>query len=182
MKRRAYVALLALPILNAQQAPDVTAGRGVAALGAQLASEFQRLNRILDDARVNGYLESVGGRLVKQIPETGFAFHFAAYADNEESGIHEPRVLPGGYIYVPESLILASRDEAEFAGMLAHAVAHAADRDATRQASRAELAQDSTIPLTMGDSAAPTREARSRSRSWRSREGTSVRPTIGQCP
>jgi predicted Zn-dependent protease len=158
MKPLAYLMLLTLPALNAQQTPGAAPGRGVnfystekeAALGAQMASEFQRQNRILDDAQVNAYLESAGGRLLKQLPDTGFTFHFAVFADSEK-GIHEPRVLPGAYVYVPESLILAARDEAEFAGMLAHAIAHAADRDATRQASRGELLQLSMIPLlTMG--------------------------------
>jgi predicted Zn-dependent protease len=164
MKPLAYLMLLAVPALNAQQSPAGAAGRGVnfysiekeAALGAQLASEFQRQNKILDNDQVNGYLNSVGGRLLKQIPETGFTFRLAAFADSEKSGVHEPRVLPGAHIYVPESLILAVKNEAEFAGMLAHAIAHSANRDATRQASRAELVQIGTIPLWMSDAAAPS--------------------------
>jgi predicted Zn-dependent protease len=154
MKSLAYLILLALPALNAQQNSDRAVGRGVnfysiekeAALGTQVASDFQRQNQALDDAQVNGYLRSVGDRLLKQIPETGFTFHFAAFVDGEKSGLHEARVLPGGYIYVPETLILTVRNEAEFAGMLAHAIAHAASRDATRQASRANLVKLGTIP------------------------------------
>ena len=155
MKSLAYLVLFALAALNAQQAPDRTVGRGVnfysiekeAALGAQMASDFPRQIQVLDDAQVNGYLRSVGARLLKQIPETGFTFHFAAFVDGEKGGPHEARVLPGGYVYVPERLILTARDEAEFAGMLAHAIAHAANRDATRQASRGSLANLATIPL-----------------------------------
>jgi predicted Zn-dependent protease len=158
MKSLTYLMLLALPALNAQQSPDSTASRGVnfysieqeSALGAQMASEFQRQSQMLDNAQVNGYLTSVGDRLLKQIPETGFTFHFAAFVDKDTSGLHEARVLPGGYIYVPESLILSARDEAEFAGMLAHAVAHAASRHAARQASRGNAAALATIPLVAG--------------------------------
>jgi beta-barrel assembly-enhancing protease len=155
MKALAYLLLIALPALNAQQNPDAAAGRGVnfysiekeAALGAQVAADFRRQNQILDDAQLNGYLARLGERLLKQIPETGFTFHFAAFVDDEKSGLHEARVLPGGYIFVPESLILASGEEAEFAGMIAHAVAHAAARHATRQASRGTVANFSSIPL-----------------------------------
>jgi predicted Zn-dependent protease len=51
-------------------------------------------------------------------------------------------MLPGGIIIVSEHLILAARDEAEFAGMLAHAMAHAAGRHATRMLTRREIAQE----------------------------------------
>jgi predicted Zn-dependent protease len=157
MKSLLYLVLLALPALSAQETSGRAVGPGVnfysiekeAALGAQMAGDFQRQNQVLDDPQVNGYVRSVGERLVRQIPETGFTFHFAVFVDGEASGLHEARVLPGGYIYVPESLILTARDEAEFAGMLAHAVAHAANRDATRLASRRNAANLATIPLTV---------------------------------
>jgi predicted Zn-dependent protease len=65
-------------------------------------------------------------------------------------------VLPGGYIFVPESLLLAARDEAEFAGMLAHAMAHATERHATRLMTRCEIAtvanssaDGRTVPMSM---------------------------------
>jgi predicted Zn-dependent protease len=84
MRSLTYLLLLAPPALNAQN-PDRTAGRGVnfysieqeVALGAQMASDFNRRSEILDNAPVNRYLISVGERLLKQIPETGFTFHFA---------------------------------------------------------------------------------------------------------
>ena len=38
-------------------------------------SERDYQNQVLDDAQVDGYLRSVGDRLLKQIPETGFTFH-----------------------------------------------------------------------------------------------------------
>jgi predicted Zn-dependent protease len=99
---------------------------------------------------VSGYLRSIADRLLKQIPETGFAFHFAVFVDGVKTGPYEACVLPGGYIYVPESLILTARDEAEFAGMLGHAIAHAANRHVTRQASRANSANLAAVPIIAG--------------------------------
>src|SRR4029079_7592907 len=37
---------------------------------------------------------------------------------------HEPTALPGGYVFVPAALLGASESEGEFAGMLAHSMAH----------------------------------------------------------
>lgn len=61
--------------------------------------------------------------------------------------MHEPIAFPGGFIFVPARLILAAQDEDEFAGMLAHSIAHIAERHATRQATRSEITNMSTTPL-----------------------------------
>ena len=55
--------------------------------------------------------------------------------------------FPGGFLFVPASLILAVKDEDELAGMLAHAIAHVASRDGARQATRAELVNGSNVPI-----------------------------------
>jgi predicted Zn-dependent protease len=47
--------------------------------------------------------------------------------------IHEPAALPGGYVFVPAALFLAAQDEAEFAGMLAHAMQHVSRRHGMQQ-------------------------------------------------
>jgi predicted Zn-dependent protease len=47
--------------------------------------------------------------------------------------------LPGGYVFVPVNLLLATRSEGELSGMLAHAIAHIEARHGTRQATRARV-------------------------------------------
>jgi predicted Zn-dependent protease len=49
--------------------------------------------------------------------------------------------LPGGYVYVNRGLIEAVRNEGELAGVLAHEMAHVAQRHGTSQASKAYGAQ-----------------------------------------
>jgi predicted Zn-dependent protease len=49
--------------------------------------------------------------------------------------------LPGGYVYVNRGLISAVRNEGELAGVLAHEMAHVAQRHGTSQASKAYGAQ-----------------------------------------
>src|SRR5205809_7871341 len=55
--------------------------------------------------------------------------------------------LPGGFFYVNSGLILAADDEAELAGVMAHEIAHVAARHGTKQESKAELLNSSSIPL-----------------------------------
>jgi predicted Zn-dependent protease len=48
---------------------------------------------------------------------------------------------------VPAALFVTAQDEAEFAGMLAHAMEHIAQRHGTRQATRGQIANPACIPL-----------------------------------
>ncbi len=118
-----------------------------AALGASLAAEIQRQTTPLDSAVVRDFVTKIGLRLSTQITNAPFPYTLAVIADDPNSATHEPVSLPGGYIFVPAKLILAANDEAEFAGMLAHSMSHAYERDATREATRAGIANEATIPL-----------------------------------
>src|SRR5206468_770429 len=83
----------------------------------------------LDNPEVQAYVEGIGRNLAAHLPDTSLTFTFAVLSDNHGGPTHEPISLPGGYIFVSSSLILAAQDEAEFAGMLAHAMIHVAARD-----------------------------------------------------
>ena len=150
--RAALLITLAALAVNAQ---DAQPARGVnfysvqkeAALGASLAAEIRRQTTPIDSAVVRDFVTKIGLRLSTQITNAPFPYSFAVIADDPNSASHEPLSLPGGYIFIPAKLILAANDEAEFAGMLAHSMSHAYERDATREATRAGIANEATIPL-----------------------------------
>jgi len=139
----------------AGSAQDAKLGRGVnfysvqkeAAMGASLATEIRRQTTPLGSTMILDYVNRIGSRLAAQIPDAPFPYTFAVVAGDLTNPGHEPVAVPGGYIFVPSALILEAKDEAEFAGVLAHSMAHAAERHATRLATRGELANQSTIPL-----------------------------------
>jgi predicted Zn-dependent protease len=116
------------------------------ALGAQLAVEYRRQQRVLDASAVNAYLNELGQRLAAHAPATGFTYSFEL-VDDDNTWIHEAVAFPGGPIFVPASLVLAAADEDELAGMLAHAIAHIATRQETRQMTRGQIANQATMPL-----------------------------------
>lgn len=92
------------------------------------------------------YVERLGKRIAGKMPSSPFKYRFAVIVEDspESYGTHEPAMLPGGYIIVSEHLILAARNEAEFAGMLAHAMAHCAERHFTRMRTQREVERSST--------------------------------------
>lgn len=132
-----------------------TIGKGVnvysvekeAALGKQLAAEFRERTTAFASPSVQQYVENLGQKLASQIPKTVFSFTFSLIAEDPCSTIHEPAALPGGYVFVPVALFVAAQDEAEFAGMLAHTMAHVVGRHGAQQARRGELIQSASVPL-----------------------------------
>jgi len=121
MRGRWCVAVLVLGIAHAQ---GQDAGRvKQMALGQRLAQEFRRKTTPVESAAVSQYVQRVGARLAAQFPG-GWTYHIETVREDQGGATHEPAAFPGGYIFVPAALIATARNEAEFAGMLAHAMAH----------------------------------------------------------
>ncbi len=103
-----------------------------AALGRHLADEIRQHTTRLNSPGVEDYVNRAGQRLTPHIRGAEYPFVFSVIVDDPCGLIHEPEALPGGYVFVPAALLLAAQDEGEFAGMLAHAMAHVAQRHTTR--------------------------------------------------
>jgi predicted Zn-dependent protease len=97
-----------------------------AALGRQMAQELRHSTTLLPapvQNAVEDYVVQLGARLAAQFPSPAFAYKFSVVPMDRTDALHEPLALPGGYIFVPLSLLFAASDEAQFAGMLAQAMA-----------------------------------------------------------
>jgi predicted Zn-dependent protease len=112
------------------------------ALGRQLSFEVEQGSRLLTDPMVNQYINRVGQVLV-QHSDCKVPFVIKIVDDDEVNAF----ALPGGFFYVDTGLILAANDEAELAGVMAHEIAHVCARHATRNVTRAEIAQYASLPL-----------------------------------
>jgi beta-barrel assembly-enhancing protease len=112
------------------------------ALGKQLAQEVERQAKIIDDPIIAEYVNRVGQNLVRnsdaKVPFT------IKVIDTEDVNAF---ALPGGFFFVNSGLILKADSEAELAGVMAHEIAHVAARHGTKQATRGQVLQLSTIPL-----------------------------------
>jgi predicted Zn-dependent protease len=102
----------------------------------------ERQAKIIDDTIIAEYVNRVGQNLVRnsdaKVPFT------IKVIDTEDINAF---ALPGGFFFVNSGLILKADTEAELAGVMAHEIAHVAARHGTRQATRGQIAQLSTIPL-----------------------------------
>lgn len=129
---------------------DLTSQEREARAGALMAEEVRGHVTILDSATVREYIERLGRQLVAALPGYDLRCTFEIIADDTagfSNGTHEPLSLPGGYVFVPAGLFLAAENEAEFAGMLAHAIAHVAVRHGARLATPTQAADVRSVPL-----------------------------------
>jgi predicted Zn-dependent protease len=111
-------------------------------LGKQMAEETERQAKIMDDSTIAEYVN----RLVQNVARNSDAkvpFTIKVIDSDEVNAF----ALPGGFMFVNTGLILKADNEAELAGVLSHEIAHVAARHGTRQATRGQLINYSTIPL-----------------------------------
>jgi hypothetical protein len=107
-------------------------------VGIQAAQEAQQQLPILRDGEVTDYVNDVGQRLVRAIPEEyqhpEFRYSFQVVNQKEINAF----ALPGGPMFVNRGMIEAAHNEGEMAGVMAHELSHVALRHGTAQATKAQ--------------------------------------------
>ncbi len=98
-------------------------------LGSMVVRGLRDQGLLLEDPELNEYLQNVGSRLVgqAQIP-AGQTFKFFLVNDPAINAF----ALPGGFVGINAGLLLASRNENELAGVLAHEISHVTQRHIAR--------------------------------------------------
>src|SRR5215471_3152801 len=107
-------------------------------LGQQAAAEVERKMALLNDSRIQSYVENVGRRLAEGIPaefqHPEFRYSYKVVDTRDVNAF----ALPGGFTYVNRGLIEAAHNEGEMAGVIAHELSHVALRHGTAQAAKAQ--------------------------------------------
>jgi predicted Zn-dependent protease len=106
-------------------------------IGKRLAAEVPRQMVLLDNRRVDDYLNEIGKRLVSHAPGYAYPYQFRCV----NTAAINAFALPGGSIYIDRGVIEAAANESELAGVMAHETAHVALRHGTSQASKVYLAE-----------------------------------------
>ncbi len=106
-------------------------------IGKRLAAEVPKQMTLLDDPRVDKYLNQLGQRLAAHAPGYKYPYEYRCV----NSAAINAFALPGGSIYIDRGVIEAASSESELAGVMAHETAHVALRHGTSQASKAYVAE-----------------------------------------
>jgi len=104
-------------------------------VGKQNAAEAEKQLRMLNDSRVDKYLNALGLKLAAHAPGDKFPYQYKCVNDMAVNAF----ALPGGFIYINRGAIEAADTEAQLAGVMAHETSHVALRHGTNQATKAQL-------------------------------------------
>ena len=106
------------------------------ALGREAQQEVRRQVPALRDSTVNNYVERLGRRIAAQADGPRYPYSFDVANKREINAF----ALPGGPIWVHRGAIQAAQTEAQLAGVLAHEIAHIANRHAADQLTKGTFA------------------------------------------
>lgn len=104
-------------------------------LGKQNAAQAEKQLLMLNDPRVDKYLNDLGLKLAAHAPGYKYPYQYRCVNDMAINAF----ALPGGFIFINRGAIEAADTEAQLAGVMAHETSHAALRHGTNQATKAQL-------------------------------------------
>ncbi len=109
-------------------------------VGQQVSPDAERQLRMLNNSRVDNYVNTLGRRLADQAPGERYPYRFQVVDDRAINAF----ALPGGPVYINRGVMEVADNESQLAGVIAHEISHVALRHGTNQASKAAAAQ---LPL-----------------------------------
>jgi predicted Zn-dependent protease len=92
-------------------------------------AQIRQTGQIIDDPEVSDYIQQIGHSLSSRAEEGQHQFYYFVLKDP----IINAFAMPGGFIAIQSGLILATRNENELAGVMAHETAHVTQRHLVRQ-------------------------------------------------
>ena len=97
-------------------------------LGRQVMLQLRDAGVIIEDPLLSEYVRVIGSQLASQVNDGDFKFEFFVVDDSEINAF----ALPGGFVGINAGLIMASENESELAGVLAHEISHVTQRHIAR--------------------------------------------------
>ena len=114
-------------------------------LGREAAAEVTKELPLLNDQRLEDYVETIGRSLTAAIPaefqHPEFRYTFDVVNQKEINAF----ALPGGPMFLNRGMIEAAKTEGEVAGVMAHELSHVALRHGTAQATKGQKFQIGSV-------------------------------------
>ena len=134
---RRRCAAFALALFAAAVAPAARADRTVLLdstyddrdVGNKAAKGVEAQIGLLGDAALDAYIQGIGDKLLRAIPNRPFAYQFRVVDQVAPNAF----ALPGGHIFVSRGLLALANDEDELACVIGHEIGHVVKRHAAAQ-------------------------------------------------
>jgi beta-barrel assembly-enhancing protease len=105
-------------------------------IGKQADQQVRRQMAVMADQQTVAYVRRLGQRLVRVAPGPKYPYSFTV-ADYREINAF---ALPGGPVWIHRGVLHAATNESQLAGVLAHEIAHIAQRHAADQLTKGMVA------------------------------------------
>jgi predicted Zn-dependent protease len=105
-------------------------------IGRQATAQVRQEMPQVRDAEVVAYIRDIGRRLVRHAPGPKYPYSFDVVDFREINAF----ALPGGPVWLHRGVLHAAGNESQVAGVLAHEIAHIAQRHAASQLTKATMA------------------------------------------
>jgi predicted Zn-dependent protease len=105
-------------------------------MGAQEAQQISAQLPMLNDAQIDGYVNSLGQSIAAQTSRSDLQWHFAVVNTSEVNAF----ALPGGFIYVNRGVLERATNASELAGVLGHEIEHVVRRHSVKQMAQVQNA------------------------------------------
>jgi len=97
-------------------------------IGRSIYKGLRATERVVTDPEIQEYIQDVGQKLSANAQDGDFHFTFFVVDDPAINAF----ALPGGYIGIHTGLLLATKNESELAGVMAHEISHVTQRHISR--------------------------------------------------
>ena len=104
-------------------------------LGAEGKAQVEATMGIYSDSEKNRIITQLGNKLVKNLKNPNFEYHFFLVDAGEPNAF----ALPGGYIFFTRGILALANSEDELAGVMGHEIIHSANRHTIKQQKKSFL-------------------------------------------
>jgi predicted Zn-dependent protease len=99
------------------------------AIGAGMAEEVEKTQKVLRDSSWQTYLNEVGQKIVTVCDRTDIEYRFTVIESDQINAF----AAPGGFIYFYTGLLSRMENEAEMAAVMAHEISHVVARHGVKR-------------------------------------------------
>ncbi|MBW7930170.1 MAG: M48 family metallopeptidase [Gammaproteobacteria bacterium] len=97
-------------------------------IGRSIYKSLRDTGKVVTDPELQEYIQDIGQKIAANATDNGQRFRFFIVDDAAINAF----ALPGGYVGVHSGLLLATANESELAGVLAHEISHVTQRHISR--------------------------------------------------
>ena len=133
---RLLVPLTVLLATSAAQALSLISVKDEIAMGREAQQQVRKTVPVLADSQVNSYVAGVGKSLAARAPGPRYPYTFSVANRRDLNAF----ALPGGPVWIHRGILHAAANESQVAGVLAHEIAHVAQRHAADQMTKQLIA------------------------------------------